>query len=416
MNMSFRDEAFREAFRLVEKLEEAGHQAVIVGGSVRDALLGRHVHDIDIATSATPEDVQCLFSHTVPTGLRHGTVTVIVEKQSYEVTTFRTEGPYVDARRPSYVHFVRDLKTDLARRDFTINAIALNRDRQIVDPFGGRTDLKRRLVRCVGQANDRFREDPLRILRAVRFVAQLGFEIETSTLSGMKAEKAGLRKLAVERITSELDKLMTVPQPSRALRLLWEEQLLQEIVPLSPYPSSTVPARNDFQLVEQEKDAGLRWILFLRLCGVQADRAKQAFRRFKKSRRDVQQLSLIWREAEHWPGASLSVEEMRWKVFSFGLRHVLRIIRLASYMDRLTETERHLLRRQLCHADWELPLDDVSQLALDGHTLMRMTGRVPGPWIGNVRHHLLQKVVAGKIVNHPQQLIKEWQKYGPHAP
>lgn len=415
MNMFFQSEAFRDAFRLVEKLEEAGHQAVIVGGSVRDALLGRRVHDIDLGTSATPDDVQRIFSHTVPTGLRHGTVIVIFRKHSYEVTTFRREGPYVDARRPSYVRFVQDLKTDLARRDFTINAIALNRDKELIDPFGGRTDLERRLIRSVGQADERFQEDPLRILRAVRFVAQLGFEIEAGTRSAMKAEKAGLRKLAVERITGELDKLMAASRPSRALWLLWEEQLIQEIIPPSTMLTD-IPARRDLQTIDREKDVGLRWILFLRLCGVQADQAKQTLRHFKKSRRDVQQLSLIWKEAEHWPSATFSVEDMKRKVFSLKLHRVLQIIRLASYIGRLTDAEWQFLRRQFCHADWELPVENVSQLALDGHTLIKMTGRDPGPWIGDVCHHLLQQVVAGKIVNHPQRLIKEWLQHGPHTP
>lgn len=407
---------FREAFELIEQLERAGHQAYIVGGSVRDALLRREIHDVDIATSATPTQVQALFPRTVPTGLKHGTVTVIAGKFPFELTTFRREGPYTDSRRPDYVEYVQDLAADLARRDFTINAMALNRKGEVVDPFGGQRDLERGVIRCVGQAHERFREDALRILRAIRFAAQLRFTVERETLHAMQAKKTGLRKLAVERITNELSKLLSADKPGQALRLLWTERLLCEIEPLSLGDTFSVPGKESFTQFDQEADIGLRWILFLRLCGIKSSQCRRVCRNLKLPRKDGHELSLMWGEAEDWPGKDLSTKAVRHKVFTLGLRRSLRIIRLAHRLGTLERIYSQILSRRFCHADWELPLDDPSQLALDGHTLICRSGRDPGSWIGDVQRVLLDKVVTGEIVNHPELLEKEWRCHGPHAP
>ena len=169
-----------------EKLCEHGYEAYLVGGCVRDMLLGREPGDWDITTSAKPEEVKAVFRRTVDTGIKHGTVTVMMGKEGYEVTTFRIDGDYTDGRHPDSVTFTPDLIEDLKRRDFTINAMAYNRDRGLVDAFGGRKDLEDGVIRCVGAAEERFTEDALRILRAIRFSAQLGFEIEEHTENAIK--------------------------------------------------------------------------------------------------------------------------------------------------------------------------------------------------------------------------------------
>ena len=175
----------QKAEQILRTLNEAGYEAYVVGGCVRDSILNRKPEDWDITTSATPQQVKKLFPRTVDTGIQHGTVTVLMGKEGYEVTTYRVDGEYEDARHPKEVTFTANLEEDLRRRDFTINAMAYNDEEGIIDIFGGVADLKRNVIRCVGNAKERFSEDALRILRAIWFAAQLGFEIEEETKAGI---------------------------------------------------------------------------------------------------------------------------------------------------------------------------------------------------------------------------------------
>lgn len=199
-------------------LDSAGYRAVLAGGCVRDNLLGRRPSDWDIASSASPEEVLALFPRCVPTGIKHGTVTVLSGGGSVEVTTFRAEGGYSDHRRPDSVSFGCPLEADLARRDLTVNAMAMDAAGEITDPFGGRDDLRRRLLRCVGEPERRFDEDALRMLRTVRFSAQLGFEIEPRTLEAMRALAHLASGLSAERVRDELLKTLRSPAPG----LVWQ--------------------------------------------------------------------------------------------------------------------------------------------------------------------------------------------------
>ena len=194
-------------------LRGAGYAAHPVGGCVRDLLLGRVPGDWDVTTSAKPEQVQELFSHTIPTGIRHGTVTVVEGDMTVEVTTFRREGGYSDARHPDTVFFDADLTGDLARRDFTVNSMALGEKLDVIDPFDGRGDLKRRLIRAVGDPMVRFSEDALRILRGVRFAAQLGFALEETTAAAMEACAPLADRVSAERIQTEVEKTLLSPRP-----------------------------------------------------------------------------------------------------------------------------------------------------------------------------------------------------------
>ena len=194
-------------------LQKHGFEAYAVGGCVRDSILGRIPDDWDITTSATPEETKALFSRTFDTGIEHGTITVLMGKDAFEVTTYRVDGKYEDNRHPSEVTFTRNLKEDLLRRDFTINAMAYNAQEGLVDIFGGMEDLQQKTIRCVGDAKARFGEDALRILRAVRFAAQLGFEIEEETKRGIIELAPTLSNISAERIQVELIKMMTSPNP-----------------------------------------------------------------------------------------------------------------------------------------------------------------------------------------------------------
>lgn len=198
---------------ILETLTHAGYEAYYVGGCVRDTLLGREIHDWDVATSARPEQVLALFDRCVPTGIRHGTVTVFCGDASAEVTTYRCDGAYHDGRHPDAVRFVRSLAEDLARRDFTVNAMAMDRNGQITDLFGGRDDLSRGVIRCVGGADTRFHEDALRMLRAYRFSAQLGFRLEAETAAAAARCAPLAAALSRERVRDEAEKTLLSPRP-----------------------------------------------------------------------------------------------------------------------------------------------------------------------------------------------------------
>jgi tRNA nucleotidyltransferase (CCA-adding enzyme) len=221
------------AIQVCQKLNQAGFQAFIVGGCVRDLLLGLTPKDWDLATDALPNQIIRLFDKTIPTGIKHGTVTVLIGKESLEVTTFRIDGQYKNNRFPEQVFFVQKIEQDLGRRDFTINAIAYDPlTNHLVDPFQGIEDLDRKIIKCVGNPNTRFNEDALRILRAARLSAQLNFEIDLDTLLSMQYMRDKLSTLSIERINQELTKLLVSPSPSIGLQCLLEAQILPLISPL----------------------------------------------------------------------------------------------------------------------------------------------------------------------------------------
>lgn len=215
---------------ILETLQGAGFEAYIVGGCVRDALLGREPHDWDITTSALPYEVKELFPRTIDTGLQHGTVTVMCGRTGYEVTTFRVDGVYEDGRHPKEVTFTPSLAEDLKRRDFTINAMAYDGRGGLIDLFGGQKDLERELIRAVGDPAQRFSEDALRIMRAVRFSAQLGYEIEEATLKAASDLAPNLQKISAERIREELEKTLMSDRPD-LLRTAWKAGITKEFLP-----------------------------------------------------------------------------------------------------------------------------------------------------------------------------------------
>lgn len=216
--------------KIINTLESNGHSAYVVGGCVRDCLLGKEPHDWDITTSATPDQIKSYFQHTIDTGIEHGTVTVMLNHIGYEVTTYRIDGKYSDGRHPEAVNFVVNLDEDLARRDFTINAMAYNDTYGLVDLFGGEEDLAAGIIRAVGRAEERFSEDALRMLRALRFSAQLGFEIEERTYEAIKAKAATIILVSAERIQVELVKLLVSNHPE-VMRKMYESGITAQILP-----------------------------------------------------------------------------------------------------------------------------------------------------------------------------------------
>ena len=243
----------------LESLTGAGYAAYPVGGCVRDLLLGREPGDVDICTSARPEEVMALFSRAVPTGLPHGTVTIPTSDGNVEITTFRREEGYADSRHPDAVTFDAGLREDLARRDFTVNAMALSQEGEVIDLFGGREDLKGGVIRCVGEPDMRFSEDALRMLRGVRFAAQLGFTIEENTAAALFRNAFRVEKVSGERIKAELEKILLSPRPQMA-EVLLQAGLLSHLYVPADIPDLTSLA--DVPSVKEE-----RWRAFCTLTG-----------------------------------------------------------------------------------------------------------------------------------------------------
>ena len=216
--------------KVIETLTSAGYEAYAVGGCVRDSVLGRVPNDWDITTSARPEETKRLFPRTIDTGIKHGTVTVMLDQEGFEVTTYRIDGDYEDNRHPKEVTFTANLEEDLKRRDFTVNAMAYNEQSGLVDIFGGVRDIEQGVIRCVGNAEDRFTEDALRMLRAVRFSAQLGYRIEDKTKQAIRKLAPNLQMISAERIQAELVKLVTSKHPDY-LRTAYETGITQQVLP-----------------------------------------------------------------------------------------------------------------------------------------------------------------------------------------
>ncbi len=257
---------------ILRLLEQEGHEAYAVGGCVRDSLLDRQPKDWDITTSALPEQVKAIFHRTIDTGIQHGTVTVMMHHTGYEVTTYRIDGEYKDGRHPKTVEFTSKLAEDLQRRDFTINAMAYNPKTGVVDIFDGIGDLNRKVIRCVGKAQERFSEDALRILRAVRFAAQLGFHIEDKTREGLRELAENLSFISKERIQVELDKLLCSDNPGH-MRILYETGVSKVILPQwdammetqqnHPYHCYSVGEHTIKAMESVPPDHYLRWCMLL---------------------------------------------------------------------------------------------------------------------------------------------------------
>ena len=252
----------QDVITILETLNQGGFEAYIVGGCVRDCILDREPQDWDITTSAEPEEVKAAFFHTCDTGIKHGTVTVVLNKNNYEVTTYRIESDYDDCRHPNEVFFTKNLKDDLLRRDFTMNAIAYHPLDGFRDYFDGMGDIKKGIIRGVGEASERFQEDALRMLRALRFSAQLGFTIEEKTYAALKENAKLIQKVSVERIRVELEKLLQGAFTER-IALLWESGLLAEVYPLLNEQMKEHKKTVLAQMKEAPRDMVVRWTLLL---------------------------------------------------------------------------------------------------------------------------------------------------------
>ncbi|KIL34810.1 hypothetical protein SD71_17475 [Cohnella kolymensis] len=379
---------------ILGRLVDAGHTAFLVGGCVRDRLMGRRLHDIDIATSALPEQVMELFERTVPTGLKHGTVTVLEKGRTFEVTTYRREFGYSDARRPDQVAFVTDIRDDLSRRDFTINAMAVGLDGKLVDPFGGKADLESGTIECVGDASERFGEDALRMLRAIRFGAEFGFRLAPSVWQGILAQSSRLKQVAMERVGGEWDRMMAGSGPDQACRWLFESGLpehFRECPPASLLRGDTAPVA-----LAPIQDADLRWAAFLIGKGLSVDEITVFCRQLRFSGRRISRIANIAEfnarlrhdfTREQWIGTVLDIGAAAahdWLVSCVG------------QVSKNSEAVQWLA---------DMPLTAVSQLAVKGDELAARLDRTPGPWVAALLRRLAVQVARGQLSNEKPALL-----------
>ena len=388
------------AAALLTRLHAAGHAAYAVGGCVRDSLLGQTPHDWDLCTSATPEQVLELFgkAHCIPTGLQHGTVTVKHGGELYEITTFRTEGAYSDGRHPDHVAFVPDVKEDLARRDFTINAMAYNAEEGLIDPFGGQNDLAAGIVRAVGEPQRRFEEDALRILRLYRFAARFGFAIDPATGQAARALCRHLDCVSEERIAEELSRLLAAPAPGAYL----EAEVLAVI-----FPELDAAELPESQRILDALEPGMEHVpvrLAALLCPLGEAGARAALKRLKCSNALTGTVATLVREAAAgMPGAALTLTARRF-LSRYDLATITDLTALCSARHPEQAEAFAALQQEAARLVETNACCRINQLAVNGRDLMD-AGVRPGPGLRRVLDALLEQVLTGQLPNEKAALL-----------
>ncbi|WP_223383110.1 CCA tRNA nucleotidyltransferase [Faecalibacterium prausnitzii] len=388
------------AAALLTRLHTAGHAAYAVGGCVRDSLLGQTPHDWDLCTSATPEQVLELFgeAHCIPTGLQHGTVTVKHGGELYEITTFRTEGAYSDGRHPDHVAFVPDVKEDLARRDFTINAMAYNAEEGLIDPFGGQSDLAAGIVRAVGEPQRRFEEDALRILRLYRFAARFGFAIDPATGQAARALCRHLDCVSEERIAEELSRLLAAPAPGAYL----EAEVLAVI-----FPELDAAELPESRRILDALEPGMEHVpvrLAALLCPLGEAGARAALKRLKCSNALSGTVATLVREAAAgMPGAALTLTAKRF-LSRYDLATITDLTALCSAQHPEQAEAFAALQQEAARLVETNACCRINQLAVNGRDLMD-AGIRPGPGLRRVLDALLEQVLTGQLPNEKAALL-----------
>lgn len=401
----------KDVKHIIDVLMENGYEAYAVGGCVRDSILGRVPGDWDITTSALPMQVKGLFRRTVDTGIQHGTVTVMLGRNGYEVTTYRIDGKYEDSRHPESVEFTPKLEEDLKRRDFTINAMAYNDEHGIVDIFDGVGDLQRKIIRCVGNAHDRFDEDALRILRAVRFSAQLGFGIEENTASAAKELAVNLKRISSERIHTEFNKMLKSAHPdyfSVADAIGIMEIVLPEYHVMSAEDKAFVGAlAKECACQLPERYAAMLFMSGRYSEEGPADTAKRVLKRLKLDNDTINTASMLLR----FGMLEITDDEPRIRhiIYETGDKNILRILDFRAAYEKCIGNDITDVRRMydICNMIFERG-DCVSlkNLAITGRELIAM-GVPAGRQMGEILNSLLMLVLDNPQLNDREQLSKE---------
>ncbi|WP_458354972.1 CCA tRNA nucleotidyltransferase [Peribacillus frigoritolerans] len=386
------DRLFLKSVPILELIEEAGYEAYFVGGSVRDYILGRPINDVDIASSATPQEIKRIFPNTADIGIDHGTVLVITDTGTYEITTFRTESGYSDFRRPDAVKFVRSLTEDLQRRDFTMNAIAMDKTGKIIDPFNGKRDLAQKRIITVGNPHERFHEDALRMMRALRFVSQLDFELDQETFDSLKENAQNISEIAVERILVEFEKLAAGSNNIKAFSLLLESGLYQYLPLFSSKKEHLMDLLN---LPLHQLNAAEIWsIIMIHTKDQEIEDALRVWKLPLKTIRNVQRTIKLVKSKE--PTAI--------DVFQAG--HGITVqaakVRVALNGGNVSDAEENAHQRYN-----ELIIKQMSDLAVTGTDLLNWHQEKPGPWVKEYLEKILEAVLNEELRNDKEE-IKRW--------
>jgi tRNA nucleotidyltransferase (CCA-adding enzyme) len=432
---------------ICKTLKRSGFEAWLVGGAVRDSILGREAHDFDVATNARPDQVVKLFSHVIETGIQHGTVTVMIDDEGFEVTTFRGEGTYSDGRHPDSVEFLNTIEEDLARRDFTMNAVAYDPLRDVVcDPFGGVGDIEDKVIQAVGKAEDRFKEDGLRVLRALRFMSTLGFYLDDSTFQGINSDSlASLARVSVERVHDELFKIMGSVHPTLAMDAMIHTKVLDVILPeMLPMVGCTqnryhaydvwrhtmvtlnhCPADNPilgfgalFHDVAKPETKGVHPVhgdaTFYDHEIVGAKRTDEILTRLKFSTEDREMIVHLVRNHFIRYEIGWSAPALRRWVRKVGLENVPNLCTLAradiagkgpAMLELEPATINDLENRVSNMKLTEVIPTSTKVLVIDGHDVMTHLGISPGPAVGKVLTSLLEAVTDDPECNTRERLL-----------
>ncbi|MRM03690.1 CCA tRNA nucleotidyltransferase [Staphylococcus aureus] len=387
---------FEQARPILEQIQDNGFEAYYVGGSVRDYVMGRNIHDIDITTSATPDEIESIFSHTVPVGKEHGTINVVFNDENYEVTTFRAEEDYVDHRRPSGVTFVRDLYEDLQRRDFTMNAIAMDTAYKLYDYFDGQQDINNRIIRTVGIAEERFQEDALRMIRCLRFQSQLSFDIAMETFEAMRTQMADIKFLSIERIVIELTKLM------RGINV---EESFNHLKSLKAFNYMPYFEQLDMNQINVTEPIDLE--LLIAIVSVKFD-INYSLKPLKLSNRQVKDINQYIQIMNALPSI-ITKEQLKMFVYDYDT-NLIKNVMVAADVLKANDIQGHepliVNLQTIDETLHRLPMHNRKDMMVNGGVLMAHLNAKSGPWLKDVLRQIEIAIVTGKVSNEETEILK----------
>jgi len=392
---------FIKAKPVLQKLIDNGYDAYFVGGCVRDRLLRREIGDVDIATSAKPEDVMAIFQRTVPTGLQHGTVLVLHENESYEVTTFRTEDTYLDFRRPKAVNFVTSINEDLKRRDFSMNAIAMTIDYVLIDPFKGEVAINQKLIVTVGKSIDRFKEDALRMMRAIRFVSQLQFQLDQETKNSISENGYLIEKVAVERILVEFEKTLLGNGRNEAVNFLIETHL-EKYLPNLALHSDSLKEFAQLPLNYLETVEELWAVLIYKM---NLEQLEPFLKSWKMSNNRRKSIVLLVDELKN-----SKAEWTNYDLYQIGLDNCLKLLRIHMVLNQSFNSDKIIeLKKQYL----SLPIKSPSDLCVNGNDILSWSNKKGGPWLKETIN-LVEKNILEHNLENEMSAIREWFEQWDH--
>ncbi|HHA0522125.1 TPA: CCA tRNA nucleotidyltransferase [Staphylococcus aureus] len=387
---------FEQARPILEQIQDNGFEAYYVGGSVRDYVMGRNIHDIDITASATPDEIESIFSHTIPVGKEHGTINVVFNDENYEVTTFRAEEDYVDHRRPSGVTFVRDLYEDLQRRDFTMNAIAMDTAYKLYDYFDGQQDINNRIIRTVGIAEERFQEDALRMIRCLRFQSQLSFDIAMETFEAMRTQMADIKFLSIERIVIELTKLM------RGINV---EESFNHLKSLKAFNYMPYFEQLDMNQINVTEPIDLE--LLIAIVSVKFD-INYSLKPLKLSNRQVKDINQYIQIMNALPSI-ITKEQLKMFVYDYDT-NLIKNVMVAADVLKANDIQGHepliVNLQTIDETLHRLPMHNRKDMMVNGGVLMAHLNAKSGPWLKDVLRQIEIAIVTGKVSNEETEILK----------